>query len=151
MYSVQRSALVQHGAAEMFALINDVDAYAEFLPWCSAAAMIEQASDYALASVTIAYRGLNKTFTTRNQFVGQEKIIMTLVDGPFKSLRGSWHCRALDAGACEVLLDLEFNFANPLADKLIAPIFIAIADSMVAAFCRRADDIYPPGPKPAGS
>jgi len=142
MYKVERSALVMHSAAEMFALVNDVDRYEEFLPWCSGSRVISQESGIAIASVDIAFKGIHKTFTTRNEMIEAKRTNMSLVDGPFSELSGYWEFTEISSTASRISLALQFGFSNRLVGSVVGPVFRLIADSMVDSFCKRADRIY---------
>ena len=112
MKQVSRSALVSFSAEQMFNLVNDVASYPEFLPGCAGSRVIESSSGAMVASVDVAKAGISKTFTTSNELVGGEAILMNLVDGPFKSLKGGWFFTPLDEQACKVELKLEFEFSS---------------------------------------
>ncbi len=142
MYTVKRSALVTHSARKMFILVNDVDRYQEFLPWCGGSEEISRTDREVIASIKIAYRGVEKSFTTRNKLEGTRKIILALVDGPFSELRGSWEFIRLEENASRVNLDLQFDFSNRLLEAVVGPVFRRIADSMVDSFVKRADQMY---------
>ena len=142
MYSINRSALVNFSAQQMYQLINDVDAYQDFLPWCGDSKVLEQGDDSMMASVTISFKGVNKTFTTRNTLTPYSEVAMQLKDGPFSELEGAWQFQALDSEACKISLSLEFGFSNRLVGAVIGPVFSKIADSMVESFCRRAEAVY---------
>ena len=142
MYTVTRSALVRHSARKMFILVDDVDQYQEFLPWCGGSEVISRTGEEVIASIKIAYKGVEKSFTTRNQLVGTQKIILTLVDGPFSKLNGIWEFIQLEKNASKVELNLQFDFSNRLLGVLVGPVFRIIADSMVDSFVKRAEEIY---------
>lgn len=143
MFTVQRSALVMHSAGNMFTLVNDVEQYSEFLPWCGGSEELSRNDAEVIASITIAFKGINKTFITKNQLIGNEKTLLTLIDGPFSALSGVWEFTPLAANASKISLHLEFDFPNKVIGKVIGPVFKTIADSMIESFCRRADAIYP--------
>ncbi|NKB77847.1 MAG: ubiquinone-binding protein [Gammaproteobacteria bacterium] len=142
MYTVQRSALVLHSAENMAMLVNDVDRYDEFLPWCGGSRVLSRGENEMTAIVTIAFKGIRKSFTTKNQMIGNEQTLMALVDGPFESLWGCWTYKPLEENASKIALDLKFDFSSPIVGRVIGPVFKSIADSMVASFCDRADQIY---------
>lgn len=142
MYHIERSALVPYSAAQMYALVNDVPTYADFLPWCGGSAVLEESDTEMLASVTIAFKGVNKTFTTRNTLCADESVAMQMVDGPFSELGGIWRCKPLSDDASKISLELEFDFANRLVGAVIGPVFKAIADSMVESFVKEAERRY---------
>ncbi len=95
-----------------------------------------------VASVDIAFKGVRKTFTTRNTLHSDDRVDMDLVDGPFSELSGAWMFKALSDDACRISLSLEFGFSSKLVEGLVGPVFRLIADSMVDSFCKRADQIY---------
>lgn len=143
MSHIQRNALVHYSPAEMYQLVNNVDDYPAFLPWCRSAKVISETATEMVASIEIAKGVLNKTFTTHNQLYRDKRIELQLVDGPFKKLSGYWQFDALKTeNACKVYLDLEFEFDNVMMSFAAKPIFTQIANSLVDAFCKRAVEVY---------
>ncbi len=142
MYTVTRSALVSHSARDMFNLVNDVNSYSDFLPWCGGSEELSRSDTEVIATVIISYHGIRKSFTTRNQLIGHEKIALSLIDGPFSELSGSWEFMELEQGACKIALNLQFDFSSKIVGKVVGPIFSSIANSMVDSFCKRADELY---------
>ncbi|GAB6070592.1 SRPBCC family protein [Thiomicrorhabdus hydrogeniphila] len=142
MKKIARTALLPYSAQQVYALVNDVKSYPEFLPWCGGADVLN-CTDYEMqASVTIAKAGIKQTFKTQNHLVPGERIEMHLLDGPFKSLRGEWEFKALDEDACKIIFEVEFEVSNGLLNMAIGPIFEHIASTMVDSFCERAKQIY---------
>lgn len=139
MSVVARSALVSHSAQEMAALVSEIESYPKFLPWCDKAQVSERAQGRTVATLRINFRGLKEEFTTENRDRPDGCIDMKLVSGPFRSLEGSWRFTALSERACKVELNLRYEFANALLDKLIGAVFDEIANSLVDAFSRQAD------------
>ena len=142
MYKISRSALVMHSAEQMFNLVNDIDGYKNFLPWCGDSKVLKQEDNKVVASVQISFKGVKKTFTTENTLTPYLCTEMHLVDGPFSSLSGAWGFNEISKDASKISLELEFGFSNRLVQGVVGPVFRGIADSMVDAFCKRADDIY---------
>ncbi|SIO95697.1 SRPBCC family protein [Vibrio spartinae] len=142
MKQVSRSALVSFSAEQMFNLVNDVMRYPEFLPGCSGARVIESNADKMVASVDVSKAGISKTFTTSNQLKTGEAILMDLVDGPFKMLRGGWYFTPLDEWACKVELKLEFEFSSKMIELAFGKIFNDLTSNMVNAFTKRAKQVY---------
>lgn len=142
MPNISKSALVTHSASEMFALVDNVSAYKEFLPWCGGSEELSRNEDEVKASVTISHSGLNKTFTTLNRLQKNKMIEIKLVDGPFKHLYGFWRFDSLSEDACKISLDLEYEFSNMMLAIAIGPVFNHIANSMVDSFCQRAEAVY---------
>jgi len=142
MSVIARSALVSHSAEQMFALVSEIESYPRFLPWCDKARVVERGQGRAVASLRINFRGLKEEFTTENRERPDDRIDMKLVSGPFRSLEGIWRFTALSDRACKVELDLRYEFASALLDRVIGAVFDEIANSLVDAFAREADRRY---------
>jgi len=142
MSSVSRSALVSHTAQQMFSLVSEVESYPGFLPWCDKAHVSERSPGRVVATLRINFRGLKEEFTTENHELPNERIDMRLLSGPFRSLQGSWRFTALSEKACKVELNLRYEFASTLLGKLVGAVFDEIANSLVDAFARRADQRF---------
>ncbi|MFY8273147.1 type II toxin-antitoxin system RatA family toxin [Pseudoalteromonas sp. SSDWG2] len=143
MPQIEKSALVMYSAQEMFDLVNDVDAYPEFLPHCSDAKIFSSSENEMRAGLEISKAGLKKWFTTENTLNPQQfNIALELVDGPFKHLHGQWQFNVLDDQACKVCLKLEFEFASKLIEMAFGRVFNEVAKSMVQAFTQRAKVVY---------
>jgi ribosome-associated toxin RatA of RatAB toxin-antitoxin module len=127
----------------MYALVDDIESYPRFLPWCVAARVDSRGEDAVQATLTVGMRGLRTSFTTRNENRVGEAIDMRLVHGPFRRFAAAWRFKALSAEACGIEFSLEYELAGPLAG-ILAPLFDRIADTMVDAFTRRAAVIYGP-------
>ena len=142
MKQVTRSALVSFSAKQMFDLVNDVASYPEFLPGCSGSRILDASTSSMVASVDVSKAGISKTFTTANELVAGEAILMSLVDGPFKTLRGGWFFTPLDEHACKVELKLEFEFSSKMIEIAFGKIFNELTSNMVNAFTKRAKQVY---------
>jgi ribosome-associated toxin RatA of RatAB toxin-antitoxin module len=142
MPKVARSALVHYSAGQMFDLVADVKAYPQFLPWCGGSQVRPHPDGGVNASVDIVYRGIRARFTTRNLHRYPEQIRMDLVDGPFRTMAGMWQFVPLRAGACKVNFRLDYAFVSGLLSTAVAPVFDAIADTMVDSFAQRAEALY---------
>lgn len=142
MTTINKSALVRYTPQQMFQLVDDINRYAEFLPWCGQSQETTRTTDQVEASLTISYSGLNKAFTTRNKLMPHQQIEMQLVEGPFKFLHGLWQFEALGDDGCKVSLNLEFEFSSKLVGMTVGPVFNKIANTLVDAFIQRADAVY---------
>lgn len=142
MTMLHREAIVPYTPNEMFTLVNAVEDYQAFLPWCSDSRLISRGEDELRASVTISKGALRKSFTTHNLLQQDKMIEMRLVDGPFKHLHGFWRFEPVGEGGCKVSLDLEFQFTNKLIELAVGPVFTTIAGEMVQSFQRRAEAVY---------
>jgi ribosome-associated toxin RatA of RatAB toxin-antitoxin module len=142
MSIVSRSAIVNHSARDMFALVSEIESYPSFLPWCDRASVHERGPGRTVATLRVNFRGLKEEFTTENRDRPGESIDMKLVSGPFRSLEGGWRFTPLSHQACKVELDLRYEFATGLIDRVAGKIFDEIASSLVEAFVRRADQLF---------
>jgi ribosome-associated toxin RatA of RatAB toxin-antitoxin module len=139
---IKRNALVAYSAQQMYELVNNIDDYDRFLPWCSQSQIIHHTENSVEAVLEISWAGIRKKFTTRNQLQPYSRININLVNGPFQSLVGYWQFIPLSAEASKVCLELEFEFTGNIMDKLFQPIFNTIANSLVDAFCKRSIEVY---------
>jgi len=126
----------------MFALVDDIKAYPEFLPWCQSTTEHSRTADEVNATIDIAYRGFQKSFTTCNRNQAETIIFMRLVEGPFKRLEGFWRFDELGEDGCKISLELEYDFSNRLVAMAFGPVFSQIVNSLVDAFCLRATELY---------
>lgn len=139
MPTIRRSALVEHSAARMFALVNDVAAYPRRFDWCDAAQVLEADEDHMVARLDLGLGALRTWFTTHNTLKAPHHIDLKLIDGPFRKLGGRWEFHALDESACKVTLTLDFEPSVKLLGPALAVGFQSLADRMVDDFVRIAD------------
>ncbi len=142
MTSISKSALVPYSPAEMFALVEDIEAYPQFLPWCSEARVLERNADEVRATIALSKGGVDKAFTTCNRIQQGKMIEMRLVEGPFRHLEGFWRFAPLGSDGCKVSLDMEFEFASRMLDLVVGPVFSQVANSLVDSFQQRAVEVY---------
>ena len=142
MALVEKSVLVEYPAAQMYALVEDVAAYPEFLPWCGGSEVLKQEDGLTRAAIVIDFRGIKQRFSTENRLDPPRLIQMTLVDGPFRQLDGSWRFKALGEDACKIEFRLHYEFSSKLLEKIVGPVFHYIANSFVDAFVKRARQLY---------
>jgi len=142
MKRIVRSAIVEHSAPEMYALVERIEAYPEFLPWCREARVRERVAGRTVATLAVGLRGLRYAFTTQNDNQPPEAIEMRLLEGPFRHFAAHWRFGALDARAARIEFAMEYQFAGAVVSRALGPVFETIADTMVDAFKRRADAVY---------
>ena len=142
MQAVERSAIVTFTAAQMFALVNDVARYPEFLPWCTGARVQESSSSERVASIKVARGVLRSEFTTRNALEADRRILMQLVDGPFRSLLGEWRFEPIGERGSRINFRVEFEFKNRLTAAAFGAAFEAICATIIDAFVQRAQNLY---------
>lgn len=139
MPTIKRSALVEHSAARMFALVNDIEAYPRRFDWCEAAQVLERDDAHVVARLDLGFGALRTWFTTHNTLVLPHHIDMQLRDGPFRKLSGRWQFHALDESACKVTLTLDFEPQSRLLAPVLTLGFQRLANRMVDDFVRIAD------------
>ncbi len=142
MATISRSALVNYSAREMFDLVDDVDRYKEFLPWCSDSGTLSTSGDERKAFVTISKGGVSKSFTTLNRVQRGKMLEIRLVEGPFRRLDGYWRFQDLSDDASKVSLDLEFEFSNAIVRMAFGRVFDQLANRLVDSFVHRAREVY---------
>jgi coenzyme Q-binding protein COQ10 len=142
MNTLKRHALVPYSARQMYELVNGIEDYPRFLPWCGRSRVISRTEQEVVAELEIAWKGMHKSFTTRNILHPFGRMEIELVNGPLKKMDGIWQFQALQEKACKVILDLEFEFAGSFIDRLFEPVFQHIANTLVDAFCKRAVELY---------
>jgi ribosome-associated toxin RatA of RatAB toxin-antitoxin module len=142
MAVVHKTVFVAYSAAQMFALVEKVEDYPQFLPWCGEVDVVQR-NDIALkATLSINYHGIKQRFTTENKNQPPHLMEMNLVDGPFKHLHGRWSFTELRADACKIEFHLQYEFSSKILEHLIGPVFSKIANGFVDSFCARADKVY---------
>jgi ribosome-associated toxin RatA of RatAB toxin-antitoxin module len=139
---VKKSALVPYSAEQMFELVYDVGAYPRFLPWCHRTEVLSESDEQICGRIEVARLGIHQTFSTCNRYERPTRMDIALLDGPFRKLHGGWRFTPLKQDACKVELELEFEFSGGLIDKAFGAVFSQIANSLVDAFCKRADEVY---------
>ena len=142
MTTIHRSAIVPHTAEEMYQLVNSIEDYPKFIPWCHGAEVHARDEDEIRATLSFEGGGFRKSFTTCNRLQKPKMIEIRLLDGPFKHLEGFWRFELQDDNTCVVKLDMEFELANKLMGLAFGPFFNQVANSLVDAFSKRADEIY---------
>lgn len=142
MAMVEKSVLIAHSAQEMFDLVDAVEEYPNFLPWCSQTRVEFRNEHKTIATLHISYLSVKSHFTTENEKTIPTSMGLRLVDGPFRRLEGRWHFRPLSPTACKIEFQLSYEFSSKMFERVIGPVFTQIANTFVEAFVRRADDIY---------
>ena len=142
MTTINQSALLPYSAAQMFALVNDIESYPQFMDGCLGAKILERGETAVTARLELGKAGLRYGFTTRNTLHPGESMVMTLVEGPFKTFSATWTFKALSAHACKVSLAMEFEFSAGLVDAVLKRLFDATSKNLVNAVCKRAETLY---------
>lgn len=139
---IKRSSLLPYSARQMFELVDAIEDYPSFLPWCSASHIVRREGNEVEASLELSWSGMHKSFTTKNSLTLYERIDINLVQGPFKHLEGIWTFTRVGEDACKVDLELDFELTGHFLDRIFQPIFYHIANSLVDLFTKRAVEVY---------
>jgi ribosome-associated toxin RatA of RatAB toxin-antitoxin module len=142
MQAVERSALVTYTAAQMYALVNDIERYPEFLPWCVGASVEDAAPEERVATLKVSRGVLRTEFTTRNTLTPDSRIRLRLVHGPFRDLEGEWRFEPIGSRGSRVNFKVEFEFKNRLTATAFNAVFESLCGTIVDAFVARAHKIY---------
>ena len=138
---IDRTVIVPYSAADMYALVDDIAGYPDFLPWCSSAD-VRRDGDTVEATLHIAYRGFRTAFATRNLHTPSSVIEMRLASGPLSTLSGQWHFIPIEEQRCRIEFNLQYEFSNRLLGAALAKIFAAVFDHFVDYFIERAREKY---------
>jgi len=140
MVDIARSALVGHSAGRMYALVEDIESYPQFLPWCERAVVLAREPGRTVATLHLSVHGLRQSFTTENANTPGSRIEMKLVSGPFRRLDGRWSFTDLGVRGSKVELGLHYEPGNDFLGRAFGAAFQGIADRLVDAFVRRAEE-----------
>ncbi|MGH1371373.1 MAG: type II toxin-antitoxin system RatA family toxin [Cellvibrionaceae bacterium] len=142
MAHIERSALVAFSDQQMFDLVNDIEAYPQYMDGCIGAEVLSRSELEITARLDLSKLGMRYSFTTRNTLESPRAMSMALVEGPFKSMGGQWSFKPLSESACKVSLSLDFEFSNGLVAKAASKWFESVANELVDGLCRRATQVY---------
>jgi ribosome-associated toxin RatA of RatAB toxin-antitoxin module len=139
---IEREAIVPYLPEQMYHLVDDIERYPSFLPWCQQAKVVLRRETLIEASITVHKAGVTKVLTTRNVVDAPHSVSMTLLEGPFKSFDGAWRFVQVGENGCHVMLCLAFEFQQGWVNRAFAKVFSSIANDLVHAFCQRAHTLY---------
>jgi ribosome-associated toxin RatA of RatAB toxin-antitoxin module len=142
MALVEKSVLIENSAQQMFDLVDRVEDYPKFLPWCSESRLEYRDEKKIIATLHINYLNVKSHFTTENEKEIPLWMSIRLIDGPFRRLEGMWRFKPLAENACKIEFQLSYEFSSKVLEKLIGPVFSQIANTFVDAFVKRAAHVY---------
>lgn len=142
MPEVAKTVIVPYTPEHMFSLVDDVEHYPEFLPWCTGSTVLLRDATITRATLHVGFRGIKQSFSTENRNTRPHDIALKLVDGPFRSLDGRWRFIDLAGKGCKIEFTLAYEFSSRILATLVGPVFSHIADTMVDAFVKRAQRVY---------
>lgn len=146
---VKKSVLLWYTPQEMYELVTGIEQYPQFLPWCDRAEVLERHDGGVTARVGLHYMGVRHAFTTRNDHVDGQSVMVQLVDGPFSLLDGTWLFHPLgrpgsEAEACKIEFDLRYAFSSAALEAVVSPVFDRVANTFVDCFVKRAEQVHGP-------
>jgi ribosome-associated toxin RatA of RatAB toxin-antitoxin module len=142
MAVVEKSVLIERTAVQMFELVDRVEDYPKFLPWCGGTELLERTDSKTVARIHISYHGLKAHFATENTKEAPRQMNIQLREGPFRSMDGGWRFTPLGDTACKVEFRLQYEFSSRILEKALGPVFHHIANTFVESFVKRAQQIY---------
>lgn len=142
MPQVHKTIVLPYSAEKMYDLVEKVENYPEFLPWCGGAIVHHRTETSLEASIVVSFKALQQSFRTFNQNTRPSKMLMEFKDGPFRYLRGSWFFEPISADEVRVLFDLDYEFSNKLFSLAIGPVFSILAQTFIDGFVERAKVVY---------
>jgi ribosome-associated toxin RatA of RatAB toxin-antitoxin module len=137
MREIKHSAIIAQPPARVFEVINDIESYPLFLPWCTHAKVLSRSEREIVATVGVRKGPLHGEFTTRNELEPDRRIAMQLVSGPFRTLEGEWLLTPIGENGCRAELHMRFAFKNALSALLFEQKFGETMASLVDAFVTR--------------
>lgn len=142
MAVVEKSVLIERTATQMFELVDRVEDYPQFLPWCGGTELLERTDSKTAARIHINYHGLKAHFATENAKEPPRLMHIRLREGPFRSMDGGWRFTPLGDTACKVEFRLQYEFSSRILEKALGPVFHHIANTFVESFVKRAQQIH---------
>ena len=142
MAQVSKTVLVEFSIGQMFELVDRVEDYPLFLPWCGGTELHRRDARTTVATLTIDYMGVKQSFTTENEKTAPTEMLINLQRGPFSHLRGHWRFKPLGETACRVDFEMIYTFSSKLLETVLTPVFNHIANTFVDSFVRRAEQVY---------
>ena len=142
MPEVSKTVIVSYLPEQIYRLVDAVERYPEFLPWCTGSKVLSREANVMRATLDVGFRGVKQSFSTENLNAPPHEITMKLIDGPFRALDGHWRFSDLGGKGCKIEFNLAWAFSSVILGALVGPVFSHIADTMVEAFVKRAEKVY---------
>ena len=138
MRSFEESSVIQCPLENMFAVVMDIEAYPDFLPWVAGATVLTHEEGELTAELVADLAGTHHKFRTIDRYVTNKLVEIRLLDGPFRFLESVWTFEQTETQGCKVHFSIEFEFRSMMMDIVASPIFTTACKSMVQAFEKRA-------------
>ena len=142
MTLIHRKRQLPYSAGQLFSLVDNIDDYARFLPWCKDSRVLSRTDNEVRATLVLSAGGLHKSFTTCNRLQKNKMIEISLINGPFRKLDGFWLFNPISEKECTIQFDLDFEFSSKFLSLAFSPVFHQVASTLVDSFEKRAHDLY---------
>jgi ribosome-associated toxin RatA of RatAB toxin-antitoxin module len=142
MRDVRRSALLPYSTEQVYGLVADVERYPEFLPWCTAARILDRDGPEVTVALGLSSGIARANFTTRNRLDPGRAMTMSLVDGPFDALDGRWDFTPIGDAGTRADLHVRFATHGLIGAFALGPAFEGVCNHLVDAFARRAHEVF---------
>jgi coenzyme Q-binding protein COQ10 len=127
---------------QMFNLVADVERYPEFLPWCVASRIRRREGAVFFADLVIGFKMVRERFTSKVTLSAPDRVDVVYTEGPFHYLNNHWVFKPAGDGGTDIDFFVDFEFRSKLLQKLIGALFNEAVRMMVAAFEKRARQLY---------
>ncbi|MGZ6018556.1 MAG: type II toxin-antitoxin system RatA family toxin [Phenylobacterium sp.] len=140
--------VLPYGADQLFALVGDVMAYPDFVPWITSmrtwnARALAEGVETVDAEAGVGFSFLKERFSTRvRRDAGARQIDVSLLSGPFKRLANRWQFFEAGEGQTRVEFDIDFQFKSRLLEALLSANFAHAVDRLMSCFEDRAKALY---------
>ena len=132
---------------QLFELVERVERYPEFLPWCIAARLKGREDNVAIWDLVIGFKMIRERFTSRVTLRPpapdlHPRIDVVYADGPFRYLNNHWIFERQPDGTTVIDFYVDFEFRSKLLQSIMGLLFNEAVKRMVAAFETRARQLY---------
>ena len=134
-----RTFLVSKSIDEVFDVLNDVDDYQSFIPFCSQSTIIEEREDKIKASLQLSFLGASSEFISENTFKKNEFIDMEFVKGPFKTFHAKWFFNFINENETELKFKMTYSIVNPITEIMFSKNIDVVSQRIIKAFRRKIE------------
>jgi ribosome-associated toxin RatA of RatAB toxin-antitoxin module len=137
-FTYANTLLVPYAAQQVYAVIDEVALYHQFLPNCAGSGVVsrtaEQGSERVLGFMDLSFLGMHYRLDSDNLHTPCTRIDMRLLKGPFKTLTGQWDIKPLNETGCKVSLTMQWQYDSAILAMTLGQRFEGIAQQLLDAF-----------------
>jgi len=134
---IERTIEIEGSAEKLYEVVFDIERYPSFLTWCDSSEILSIEDHLVTASLTINILNFKSKITTLNKLYRPTKIEMSLQEGPFKSLKGTWLFEEVALEKTRVSYTMEYQIANPITDLIVKQKLVSFIDQFVGEFVKK--------------